>query len=87
MCVADLDPVSEHERSIRHRVDVFASDELGCFSCLATYPPSEVVDWADVDAAGLGQTAICPRCFVDAVIPVRPGIDDQFLAAMNRQWF
>lgn len=66
---------------------MLAAERAACFYCLAIYSPNEIVDWADRDANGLGQTAICPRCSIDSVIPVRPGIDESFLAAMQRHWF
>lgn len=35
----------------------------GCFHCLAVYDALEVVDWVDD-----GETPLCPRCGVDAVM-------------------
>lgn len=35
----------------------------GCFHCLQIYETTEVVDWVDD-----GETPLCPRCGVDAVM-------------------
>ena len=81
------DPVTEHDRSWRHRDAVLASPAVGCFYCKAIYDPVEIDEWVDEDDAGVGQTALCARCGIDAVIPVRPGIDVDFLGQMKRSWF
>lgn len=35
----------------------------GCFHCLQVYEATEVVDWVDD-----GESPLCPRCGVDAVM-------------------
>lgn len=48
------------------------SKTCGCFYCLSTFPPSEIVKWidaADDGPRGSGRTALCPKCGVDAVLP------------------
>ena len=35
----------------------------GCFHCLQVYEATEVIDWIDD-----GETPLCPRCGVDAVM-------------------
>ena len=80
--------IRAHRHSIRHRVEVTASERCGCFCCEAIFPPVEIVEWTD-EWEGVGQTALCPRCGIDSVIgsesgyPVTPG----FLAAMKAHWF
>ena len=73
-----------HARSSRHRAEVEASVTCGCFYCLATFPPSEVRDWWDG-----GDTAVCPRCGIDAVIGSASGfaVTDELLRAMRSHWF
>ena len=80
------DPDTEYPRSRRHRDAVLAAASCGCFSCLRLFPPSQIDDWIDEDDDGVGQTALCPRCGTDAVLPVRAGIDEGFLRRMNRRW-
>jgi hypothetical protein len=81
------DPVSEHERSSDHREAVVVARLVGCFYCRRIYDPVEILDWVDEDDAGVGRTALCPKCGIDAVIPVRAGIDVDFLETMHQRWF
>lgn len=62
-----------HAACTCHRAEVLASRECGCFYCLATFPPSQVKLWTDGSRRG-GQTALCPRCGVDAVIGDASGL-------------
>ena len=77
----------EHEHSSNHRAAVLASALVGCFHCTKIYSPDEIEDWVDEDEMGIGQTAMCARCGIDAVIPLREGIDGEFLSLMRRRWF
>jgi hypothetical protein len=82
----DIPPVLDeaHRHSIRHRAEVLASELCGCFYCLRTYPPSEIVEWTDG-----GETALCPRCGIDAVIGSASGfpVTRDFLREMHGVWF
>lgn len=62
-----------HDYSSSHRAEVLASALCACFYCLATYPPPDIVDWIGDDEAGVGQTAICPKCGVDSVLGEKAG--------------
>ena len=77
-----LDPVLEHDRCRLHRAELLASNECGCFYCLALFTPGEIDEWCDE-----GETALCPRCGIDSVIPARVGVDVEFLRRMHRRWF
>ncbi len=82
--------MSEHEltsaygHAVRHRVEVLRSEACGCFHCLSLFPPSDIKSWIDT-----GQTALCPRCGMDAVIGSESGLElsEDFLEAMGRRWF
>lgn len=50
-------------QSLRNRARVTAAAHCGCFYCLAVFPGSAMQEWVDN-----GQTALCPRCGVDAVL-------------------
>jgi hypothetical protein len=78
-----------HKASIGHREQVMQSETCGCFYCLERFPPTEIADWCDEDTAGVGQTALCPRCGIDSVIGSVSGfpITAEFLKEMNRRWF
>jgi len=81
-------PNQDHLRAHGHcrnnREELAQSQLCGCFYCLATYPPSEIVAWVDED-----QTAICPKCPVDSVIGSASGypITAEFLQRMHDHWF
>jgi len=65
------------------------SDLCGCFYCLATYSPADIKEWTDEDEAGIGTTALCPRCGIDSVIGNKSGypITKEFLEQMHSVWF
>jgi hypothetical protein len=63
-----------------HREAVLKSKNVGCFYCCEIFSPTEIISWTDHD-----QTAICPRCSIDAILP---NIDDHyFLDEMRKYWF
>lgn len=78
-----------HDHAIRHRSELLASVQCGCFYCLEVYDPSEITNWIESDAAGVGQTALCARCGIDSVIGDRAGfpLTREFLAEMKQYWF
>ncbi len=78
----DLD--TAHKHSSFHRAEVEASSICGCFCCLSTFPPAAITEWIDE-----GETALCPRCPVDAVLGANSGfpITQDFLKRMHDRWF
>lgn len=58
-------------KSRHNRHDVNKSEWCACFSCLETFKPWDVREWADS-----GTTALCPKCGIDAVIGDSAGYDD-----------
>jgi uncharacterized paraquat-inducible protein A len=74
-----------HRHSIRHREEITTSEACGCFYCEAILDPAEIRDWTDED-----QTALCPRCGIDALIGENsgfPATNPAFLKAMRKHWF
>lgn len=61
------------------------SEKCGCFSCLAIFYPHEIKWWIP-DETG---TAVCPYCYMDAVIGDVFGhpITKEFLEEMREFWF
>lgn len=57
----------------------------GCFFCCRIYDPDLIVDWTDAAP----ETAICPYCDVDSVLPesTEYPLTVEFLEAMERYWF
>lgn len=76
--------VKAHAHCSLHRAEIEASSICGCFYCSAKFPPSAVCGWIDDD-----QTALCPKCTIDAVIGSASGfaITIEFLTQMRDHWF
>jgi hypothetical protein len=53
--------------------------EVGCYYCLSIFKPEEIVAYTDKD-----ETAICPRCNIDSVIPTT---DEKILKTCHEYWF
>ena len=85
----DSDLESAHRHCASHRTEVLTSAICGCFYCLAIFSPTEILDWVDEDESGVGRTALCPRCGIDAVIGSNAGvpIGQEFLDKMHAYWF
>ena len=73
-----------HAHAHKHRAEIEASTLCGCFFCRCTFAPGVIFEWCDGD-----QTALCPRCGVDAVLGDKSGfpISEEFLLAMFQYWF
>jgi hypothetical protein len=86
-CLPEL--LAAHDRSSNHRAAVLASVRCGCFCCCANFTPDEILEWTDEDRDQQGQTAVCPRCGIDAVIGDKSGVDvsHDFLVRMREYWF
>lgn len=75
-----------HKYARAHEYMIARSETCGCFSCGRIFPSCEIEDWMkDED----GRTAICPHCFVDAILPeVCPyPLTHGFLEKMRKRWF
>lgn len=88
----DLDSI--HRYSDHHRDLIELSDRAGCFHCGAIFAPSEIRDWLGGRQGEGGRpadadTALCPRCGVDAVLPSGAPIlfSADLLAAMRAHFF
>lgn len=59
--------------------------ECVCYYCYKVFSPSEIKEWVDKSL----DTAICPHCSVDAVLPVyEEGEKDiVFLTKVHEYWF
>lgn len=72
-----------HAESKNHRKAVMSASRVACFCCLRRFEPTAIREWCDDD-----QTAVCPCCYVDAVIPRGPiDLDQETLEHMERYWF
>ena len=80
-----MDIQKAHAHSRFNRSEIQASELCGCLCCLGIFPPAEIVEWVDAK----GDTALCPKCGVDAVIGSASGVplDDEFFTLMQKHWF
>ncbi len=79
------DPYNSHFQCHHHKQIVLNQEECGCFYCLRVYNTTEIVDWID-----MGDTALCPYCSVDAVLPdieSCPIHNNDFMKMMNEKYF
>ena len=75
--------VKQHNKSRRNRSSLAASAICACFYCFKEYPFAQITEWTDG-----GETAICPRCGVDAVLGFAvPAADQALLRKMHGRWF
>lgn len=69
------------------------SSSAGCLCCGATFAPNEILEWVPavdpVTRQPQGDTAACPRCGIDSVLPSAApvSLNPQMLAAMQSFWF
>jgi hypothetical protein len=93
MLLNSADLASIHRYCSHHRPLLERSAAAGCFSCGATFAPSDIKEWIREDdgtaAGGADETAKCPHCGVDAVLPSAAPImlDARMLAALRSYWF
>lgn len=64
--------------AMKNRKSLAAVNTCGCFNCLKIYPTSDIVTWTD-----FGETAICPYCDRDMVLPE---VDETILATIHAHW-
>ncbi len=76
--------VEAHKFCWKHKAQILASKQCGCFYCRQLFSPHEIEGWLEREG-----TAICPRCGIDSVLPEKPGVDltAELLEEMHRYWF
>ncbi len=76
--------IAAHAFTSHNRTSLMQSDRCGCFHCLAEFSTDEIIEWIDD-----GDTALCPKCGIDAVIGSGSGypISPEFLGDMQKHWF
>ncbi len=82
------DYIRAHTHSMHNRDELLSGERCGCFYCVAIFSPEEVKEWVD-EEKGIGQTALCPKCGIDAVIGSKAGypVTAEFLGIMKTHWF
>jgi len=83
-------PSTVMQHAMHNRRDINGSLEVGCVHCLRRYKPEEIKEWTDqTKQVPEGDTAVCPHCKVDAVLPgcVVPYMDEGYLSKAHDYWF
>lgn len=75
-----MTPAEAIKLSKNNRMAVQEASFVGCYYCLSVYAAYMVEDFVDD-----GQTAICPHCYVDAVLP--GPVTKEELQLANYKWF
>lgn len=57
--------VELHKKSLYNKEALEKTNLCGCFYCCETYKTNEIKEWTDN-----GNTAICPKCGIDSIIPL-----------------
>ena len=69
--------------SMKNKKSINESNFCGCYSCLSTYDKNAITNWTD----GF-QTAICPICNKDTVLPDSCiSLEESNLKKINVYWF
>jgi len=71
--------------SSMHRKRLLASDVAVCYYCFGEFPPDTIVEWCDGDDQD--QTALCPRCGVDAVVGFDGPVDAAWVKMAHERGF
>lgn len=75
-----------HRACMSNWADLQHEETCGCFYCLNVFNSAEIEEWIEDKS---GDTAICPRCGIDAVISEKAGypLTKRFLSKMQELWF
>lgn len=68
-------------QAFKNRKTLEVSGSCGCFGCQKMFPFAEVKSWTDQY-----QTALCPHCEREAVLPVEFFVNVVNLKAINDHW-
>ena len=73
-----------HTYSTHNRELIEASDRCYCFYCKSVMDSRDVKDYIDN-----GQTALCPKCDIDSIIPdgIEEDVNEEIIDEMNQYWF
>ena len=73
-----------HAYSSHNKDLIDTADKCYCFYCKSCMKKSDIKDYIDN-----GQTALCPKCEIDAIIPdsIEDTVNEQIISEMNEYWF
>ncbi len=72
-----------HRMSYRNRPMLEGTGRAACFGCLAEVQTARVTEYVDA-----GQTALCPHCGLDTLLPMSESdsLDSSLLTALNERY-
>jgi len=83
-----MDAITAHEYCNNNKKAINNSKYCGCFYCLEVFLAKDVKEFIDGKFAKVDDTALCPKCGIDAVICDQDvDINKSLLQAMNKHWF
>ena len=70
--------------AMRNKIAIQNCTEVGCYYCQKIFNSQEIKEWTDKD-----QTAICPFCDTDSVIPnlAEYKLTEEMLQQANKFWY
>ncbi len=69
--------------AFKNKENIDKSEMVGCYYCKLIFPASDIKDYTDY-----GETALCPKCDIDSIIPsVTIEITEELLEICNNYWF
>lgn len=73
-----------HAYSSHNKKLIDTAEKCYCFYCKSSMKSDEIKTYIDN-----GQTALCPKCDIDAIIPdsIEDTVDEQVISEMNEYWF
>ena len=70
-----LDPKTASLLSLHNRSEIKEGEPCACYFCLRIMDGAEIEEWADD-----GDTALCPYCTIDAIVPRETDVDNLKIA-------
>ena len=52
-------------KTLHHKKEINLKGYAGCFSCISWFSKDKIKEWVDD-----GDTALCPKCRLDNVMPI-----------------
>lgn len=73
-----------HAYSSHNKELIEKANKCYCFYCKSSMEKSDIKCYIDN-----GQTALCPKCQIDAIVPdsIEDAVDEQIISEMNEYWF
>lgn len=68
--------------SFKNKNTLLASQKAGCYYCMNTFDTKDIKEWVDN-----GETAVCPHCNVDSVVPYKENNFKALLSTLNKENF